>query len=188
MIGLARVIRTVALSAGLLAGMGSVMAQQAPAAPAAPSPEADIKAILAAPVVPTHLDVARQVLIASGLRTMFVNSTPNVVGALRVNFTRMRPELTRDIEASLKAVEEATDKFVNDGLDGAARFMAVRLTEVELKEVLAFMTSPTGKKYVEALPGFMDLVLPYLQIWTQEVNERMTGVFQQEMLKRGHKF
>lgn len=186
MMRLARVIRSVAFGAALVAGMGSAMAQQAPA-PGTANPEAEIKAILSAPVVPTHLEAARQVLIASGLRAMFVNSMPNVVGALRVNVTRQRPELARDIEASLKVVEESGARLIEDGLSGAARFMAVRLSESELKEVHAFMVSPTGKKYVDALPGFMDLVLPYVQVWSQEIGGQMTATFQQEMEKRGHK-
>lgn len=177
-------VRSVALGATLAAGLSAAQAQQAPAAP---GPEADLAKVLNAPVIPSHLSIAEQVLKASGLRTMFENSLPNVVGALRVNVTRQRPELAKDIEASLKVVEEQGAKLLDTGVSGAARLMASKLTEAELKEVLTFMTSPVGKKYVEALPGFMDLVVPYLQVWAQEAGGQMTRVFQEEMAKRGHK-
>ncbi|HRE20128.1 MAG TPA: DUF2059 domain-containing protein [Rhabdaerophilum sp.] len=177
-------VRSVALGATLVAGLAGAQAQQAPAAPNA---EADLAKILSAPVIPSHLAVAEQVLKASGLRTMFENSMPNVVGALRVNVTRQRPELAKDIEAALKTVEESGAKLIDSGVSGAARLMASKLTEAELKEVLTFMTSPVGKKYVEALPSFMDLVVPYLQVWSQEAGGQMTKTFANEMAKRGHK-
>ena len=177
-------VRSIALGATLAAGISAAQAQQAPAAP---NPEGDLSKILRAPVIPSHLAVAEQVLKASGLRTMFENSLPNVIGALRVNVTRQRPELAKDIEASLKTVEESSGKLIDSGISGAARLMASKLTEAELKEVLTFMTSPVGKKYVEALPGFMDMVIPYLQVWAQEAGGQMTKTFAEEMEKRGHK-
>jgi uncharacterized protein len=178
--------RSAVLGATLVAGLGAADAQQIPTL-GKPAPQSEIQKILSTPVVPSHLAVATEVLKASGMRTMFVNSLPNVIGALRVNVSRQRPELVKDIEAALKVVEQDSDKVVDGGLASAARFMAVRMTEAELKEVLVFMTSPTGKKYVETLPGFMDQVLPFLQIWSEEAGGAMSQMFQNEMAKRGHK-
>lgn len=177
--------RSLALAVGLVAGMGSVSAQQQQGA-TKEQMEA-IGKVLKAPLVPTHLAVAVDVLKASGLMTMFDNAMPNVVGALRVNVTRTRPELTKDIEAALKVVEAETTKVAADGLGAAARFLAVRMSEAELKEVLVFMTSPTGKKYVESLPPFMEQVVPYLEVWNQEAGARLMKTFQDEMARRGHK-
>jgi hypothetical protein len=147
----------------------------------------EIQKALQAPIVPSHLAMATEVLKASGMITMFQNAMPNVVGSLRVNVTRTRPELAKDIEEALKVVETEQTKVATDGVSGAARFLALRLSEAELKEVNAFLVSPTGKKYVDSLPGFMDMVVPYLEIWGQEATGRLMGVFQQEMTKRGHK-
>lgn len=147
----------------------------------------EIQKALQAPIVPSHLAMATEVLKASGMITMFQNAMPNVVGSLRVNVTRTRPELAKDIEEALKVVETEQTKVATDGVTGAARFLALRLNEAELKEINAFLISPTGKKYVDSLPGFMDMVVPYLEIWGQEATGRLMGVFQQEMTKRGHK-
>lgn len=147
----------------------------------------EIQKALQAPIVPSHLAMATEVLKASGMITMFQNAMPNVVGSLRVNVTRTRPELAKDIEEALKVVETEQTKVAADGVTGAARFLALRLNEAELKEINAFLISPTGKKYVDSLPGFMDMVVPYLEIWGQEATGRLMGVFQQEMTKRGHK-
>jgi hypothetical protein len=147
----------------------------------------EIQKALQAPIVPSHLAMATEVLKASGMITMFQNAMPNVVGSLRVNVTRTRPELAKDIEEALKVVEAEQTKVATDGVTGAARFLALRLNEAELKDINAFLISPTGKKYVDSLPGFMDMVVPYLEIWGQEATGRLMGVFQQEMTKRGHR-
>jgi uncharacterized protein len=139
------------------------------------------------PLMPSHLAVATDVLRHSGIVTMFTNSMPNVVGGLRANITRARPELTKDIEEALKVVEAELPSAIEEGLSESAGFLAAKMSEPELKEVLAFLTSAAGKKYVATLPGFMDEVVPYLQIWTQAVGQGATRRFGDEMAKRGHK-
>ena len=174
-------IRSLALAAALLLP-AAASAQQV-----SKETMEEIQKGLQAPIVPSHLAMATEVLRASGMITMFQNAMPNVIGSLRVNVTRTRPELARDIEDVLKTVETEQAKVAADGVSGAARFLAQRLTEAELKEINTFLTSPVGKKYVETLPAFMDLVVPYLEIWSQEASARLTLMFQQEMAKRGHR-
>jgi len=179
--------RSLAIAGSLFLAVPAAFAQ-APAAPAPAAPNGpSIQQILTTPFTPSHLALATEVLQASGLKTMFENSMPNVVGALRVNVTRQRPELAKEIEESLKEVEKQSAAALNDGINGASRFLAIRMTEPELKEVSAFLATPTGKKYVETLPAFMDQVVPYLEIWGEETNARLGKVFQDEMAKRGHK-
>lgn len=135
----------------------------------------------------SHIAIAVQVLKATGMTQIFQNAVPNVVGSLRVNFTRMRPELAKDIEESIKVVEADVTKVTDEGMKAAARFLAIRMSEAELKEVQTFLTSPVGKKYVDSLPGVTEDVVPFIELWGQEVTGRLTATFQQEMLKRGHK-
>jgi hypothetical protein len=178
-------IRSLALAAVLLAPVAA--SAQAPGQPVSKETMEDIQKALQAPFVPSHLALATDVLSASGMLTMFQNAMPNVVGALRVNVTRTRPELARDIEEVLKVVEAEQGKISADGINGAARFLAQRMNEAELKEVNTFLKSPVGQKYVATLPPFMDLVVPYLEVWSQEASGRMMTLFKDEMTKRGHK-
>ncbi len=173
-----------------LGGVCGAYAQTAPTrAPAVPGgmTATELEKALAATFTPSHLALAADVLRGSGLVTMFDNSLPNVVGNLRVNITRQRPELTKEIEESLKVVESEIAKVVTDGVNGAGRLLAIRLSEAELKEVNTFLTSATGKKYVAALPQMMEHLLPFLEIWKQEAGNRLMQVFRDEMAKRGHK-
>lgn len=185
MFGHISLFRSAFVAATLVAGASGAFAQTPTQVPQ--MPVAELERALSAPMVPTHLAVAVDVLRASGMSTMFDNAMPNVVGSLRVNVTRQRPELAKDIEEALKVVEADVKKAAEEGLQGAARLMAIRMSEAELKEVLVFLTSPAGKKYVEALPQFMEMAVPYLEVWSQQVGGRLTAVFQSEMAKRGHK-
>ncbi|OYU49097.1 MAG: hypothetical protein CFE31_06880 [Rhizobiales bacterium PAR1] len=180
-------LRSAALAALLMAGVGSAFAQQ-PAAPAPTAPTGpSVEEIMKTPFLPSHLAVANDVLKASGMRTMFENSMPNVVGALRVNVTRQRPELAKVIEECLAIVEKESGNVMNEGVTSAARFLAVRMSEAELKDVNTFLNTPSGKKYVEILPLFMDQVMPFIEIWSEESGARLSKIFQDEMAKRGHK-
>ena len=178
MIGFSRAFSVRALAlAGALVMSGAAFAQTAPA-PAAPQPPpANFPA--------SHIAIAAEVLKTSGLMRTFEASTPNVVQMLRANMSRTRPELVRQIEESLKVVEGKMIEMTNDGLKGAAGYLASRMTEAELKEVNTFLTSPVGRKYVETLPAFMEDILPYLAQWTQVVGQEAMVIFRAEMAKRG---
>ena len=141
----------------------------------------------AAPILPSHLAVATDVLKASGMITMFQNSMPNVIGGIRVNATRQRPELAKDIEASIAELEKQIPDLMQDGVATAGRFLAARMSEDELKLVNTFLNSPAGKKYVEVLPGFMEEVVPFLEEWNRIVTQAIGRAFSDEMIKRGHK-
>jgi hypothetical protein len=174
-----------ALALALLAT--PALAQQA--APAAQQPVGSplMQKAMESKFADSHIDMAAQVLKASGIGVMFQNAVPNVVGSLRVNVTRTRPELTKDIEESLKVVEADVIRVSDDGMKAAARFLAVRMPEAELKEVLTFLNSPVGKKYVDGLPGVTEDIVPFMEIWAPQVEGRLMQVFKDEMLKRGHK-
>lgn len=178
MIGFPRAFSLRALAlAGALAIAGAAFAQQANA-PRTPQPPPSNFA-------PSHLAIAAEVLKTSGLMRTFEASTPNVVQLIRTNVTRTRPELVRQIEESLKVVQDRMGDMTAEGLKGAAGYLASRMTEAELKEVNTFLTSPVGKKYVETLPNFMEDMLPYLEQWTQVVGQEAMVLFRSEMAKRG---
>jgi len=170
-----RVLALAGALAGALAVSGLALAQTAPVAPLVPP--ANLPA--------SHIAIAAEVLKTSGLMRTFEASTPNVVQMLRANVSRTRPELVRQIEESLKVVEGKMVEMTNDGLKGAAGYLASRITEAELKEVNTFLTSPVGRKYVETLPAFMEDILPYLEQWTQVVGQEAMVIFRSEMAKRG---
>lgn len=181
-----------ALAVSLLGGSALAQAPKAPATPTLAQQQEAVGSPLMKKAIETkfeesHLKAAGEVLKASGLGVMFQNAVPNVVGSLRVNYTRARPELAKDIEEALKVVEADVTKSTGEGLNAAARFLAVRMSEAELKEVLGFLNTAAGKKYVESLPGVTEDIVPFMEFWGQEVTGRLQKTFMDEMTKRGHK-
>lgn len=140
----------------------------------------------APPITPSHQAIATEVLVASGMNVMFQNALPNAISGIRQNVSRQRPELVRDIEASLAEIEKQIPEIASDGVAVASRFLAVRMSEEELKEVQKFLSSDVGKKYVAVLPAFMDDVVPFLEQWGQAAGQAINQAFRVEMQKRGH--
>ena len=71
-------------------------------------------------------------------------------------------------------------------VDIAAKIYAKRLSEAELKDVVAFFRSPSGKRYVETQPQVLDDLVGAMQDWSQDVSEYMMVRVRVEMGKRGH--
>jgi hypothetical protein len=67
-----------------------------------------------------------------------------------------------------------------------ARLYATRFTEAELKEVLAFYTSPTGKKLLVEQPQVAELGLKFAQDWANKLSDEVVGKMRDELKKRGH--
>ena len=68
----------------------------------------------------------------------------------------------------------------------AAKFYAQRFTEQELKEIVAFLRTPVGKKMVAQEPLALDDTFNYVQQWAPRVGEDVMNRFRAEMKKKGH--
>lgn len=151
-------------------------ASAAPTAPAAP----------AEPVIaPSHLALAREVMLNSGISRSFDSIIPAFSEQIKRN-SLTRPELNKDLDEVLNSLEPETTMQKQRMIDIAARIYAKRLSEAELKEIVAFFRSPAGKRYVETQPQVLDDLVGAMQDWTQEVSEYMMVRVRVEMGKRGH--
>lgn len=148
----------------------------APAAPASPAEPA---------IAPSHLALAREVMLNSGISRSFDSIIPAFSEQIKRNSVT-RPELTKDLEEVLNSLEPETTMQKQRMIDIAAKIYAKRLNEAELKEIVAFFRSPAGKRYVETQPQVLDDLVGAMQDWTQEVSEYMMVRVRVEMGKRGH--
>jgi hypothetical protein len=88
-----------------------------------------------------------------------------------------------DVAGKLRAdIGERGTELVNQ----AARLYAVRFTEQELKDALAFYKTPLGRKMVEEEPKILDQSLKDAQVWADKLSEEVIGRFRTEMKKLGH--
>ncbi len=138
-----RMLASAALAIGL-ATTHPATAQTPSAAPAADAPSA------------RQLELARQLVAASGMNATLSASLRNTVGQI---YAALKPAASADAEARRKvfadAEADATAKLVpqitESLVDGYARTFTVQ----ELSDVLAFYQSPSGRAMVAKTPQLM---------------------------------
>ena len=102
---------------------------------------------------PAALNYANQILVDIGMKPSLDQVVPGMLGQLEHNVTATRPELKDPLRATLLAIAPEFVKTEQGVLAKAAKFLASRMTEQELKDTAAFYESPTGKKFLEAQAG-----------------------------------
>ncbi|QRE72843.1 DUF2059 domain-containing protein [Methylobacterium aquaticum] len=169
------------LLAGLLAASvcSPALAQTKPAAPAAPT------AAQQAAITPSHLALAKEVMLSSGIARSFDSILP-AFGEQIKQAAVTRPELTKDLNEVLEKMQPELELQKQRIIDTASRIYANKLTEAELRDIATFFRSPSGKRYVETQPQVLDDMVQAMQTWTQEVSEYMMVRVRAEMGKRGH--
>lgn len=160
----------------------AVPAKPATATPAAPTPAANTQAPAFAP---SHMALAREVMLSSGIARSFDSIIPAFSEQIRQNAVT-RPELGKDLDEVLVGLQPEMEMQKQAMIDTAARIYATRLTEAELADIAAFFRSPAGKRYVETQPQVLDGIVQAMQGWTQEVSEYVMVRVRTEMVKRGH--
>ncbi len=134
---------------------------------------------------PSHLAVAREVAIGSGMvRSFDAITEPLLTSLQQMNVTR--PEIKKDLDEVVTQLRPELDLQKQQMIDAAARIFASRLREQELREIAAFFKSPAGVKYVETQPVILDDIVKELATWTQNVSEYVLIRARAEMKKRGH--
>ena len=161
--------------AALPVGAASAQQPAAPAQSAAPAP---------APA-PSHLAVAREVALASGIVRSIDVIPPQLFERLREQVIA-RPELSKDLNEILESLKPEMTLQKQKAIDAIALIYAGAMTEAELKDTIAFFNSPSGKKYVKTQPEVLDDLVREMQVWSQEVAEYVMVRVRAEMQKRGH--
>jgi len=134
---------------------------------------------------PSHLALAREVAISSGMTRSFdAMVEPFLEQLQQMNVTR--PEIREDLTKVVAQIRPELEQQKLKMIDNAAKAFASRLSEAELKEISAFYKSAAGAKYVQVQPGILDDVVRDLATWTQQTAQFVMSRAREEMGKRGH--
>jgi hypothetical protein len=169
-----------AAALALVAGAPSLaLAQAQPKAPAyLPS---------TAPVADTKFAQARELVQLAGIDKGFQGFVPEMLRELNGNVTRTRPELLTDMNKVMsEVIVPEFNKRTDEMTDQAARIVASSMTDDELKQTVAFLKTPGGKKYVEMQPQVMNGVIQSLDAWNRQLSVEMMDRVRAEMKKKGH--
>jgi uncharacterized protein len=162
-----------------------------PAAPAAPAPSPAAPAAPApVPGAPTAAAIAAadKILGVLGVKQSIALVVPGMLTELETNILRSRPELRDSLRATLRTIQPEFDKTAQQTYDAAATILASQMSEKEITDVAAFFESPSGKKYVEVTPVFLQKLTDVTTPWRDKLSTEIVERARQEMKKKGLDF
>ena len=135
---------------------------------------------------PGAIATAKELLQVKGATSMFDPLIPGIIESTKNIMLPTNPALFRDLnEVGAKLRTELGAKS-NEIVNEIARIYALKFTEAEMKEVIAFYKSPVGKKFVTEEPALIDQGLQHADAWAKQMAEEILNRFRAEMKKKGH--
>lgn len=130
--------------------------------------------------------VAKEVAKVTGAPSLFAPLISGVVEQAKLLFLQQNPNLSKDLnEVATKMRNDLAPRMVELN-DEVAKLYATNFTEPELKEILTFYKSPTGKKLLSEQPKVVGGSMKFAQDWANKLSEEVVGKLRDEMKKRGH--
>jgi uncharacterized protein len=134
----------------------------------------------------TNFPLAREVVVASGATRAFEGVIPSILKQSLSVFVQQNPDLTKDLTETIKGMAPDFEKRVSEIIDIVASVYATRFSEAELKDVLNFYRSASGKKLVAQLPSVLEESFIKTQEWSSKISEQIVVRLRADMKKRGH--
>jgi hypothetical protein len=129
---------------------------------------------------------ARELLQAKGATAMFEPIIPGIIENIKNTILPTNPGLFKDVnEVATKLRGELMPRRT-EVVDRIARFYALKFTEAEMKEIIAFYKSPVGRKFVTEEPPVIDQGLQSAEEWSRQMADEIMNKFRAEMKKKGH--
>jgi hypothetical protein len=169
---IARALRVGALTIAL--GMLATGALAQAPAPKGPPPSA------------AQVQLAREIIDASGAARAFDGIIPTIMQQAYASFLQQNPDLQKPLVEAITAIRGDFEKRQPEIVALMATAYASHFTEAELKELITFYRSPTGKKLVTELPGVLEESFARAREWGTKVSEEFIAALRAEMKKRGH--
>jgi len=154
----------------------AALAQQPAAEPATPA---------AANLTKNQLDLARSVVLGSGMGRSFEALVPTFAEQIRQLYVT-RPEIQKDLDTVLEQIKPEIEKKKEDLITAAARTMASHLSEADLGQIDTFFKSQAGQRYVAAQPLVLDDIFNDMRQWTSQTADFALARVREEMKKKGH--
>jgi len=135
---------------------------------------------------PSAVATAKELLVAKGATAMFEPLIPGMIENTKNTFLPTNPGLFKDINEVAAKLQTEFAPRREEVIDQIARLYAQRFTEAEMREVIAFYRSPTGRKFVAQEPAVIDEGLKNAEEWARTMSENVMNRFRAEMKKKGH--
>lgn len=136
---------------------------------------------------PAALKSAGEIVKVTGALELFNPIVPGVVEQSRQFFVQQNPMIANDINEVAAQIRKDYEGRISEVHTKVTEIYAANLSEQELKDVLAFYTSPAGKKFLVAQPKIVDESLKFAQEWANSLSDEVIGKMREGLKKKGHK-
>jgi hypothetical protein len=162
----AQAMRAVLLVFALAAVAGTAHAQQKPS--------------------PAAVKLAQEILDLKNAAALFKPMVPGVIERVKGMLSQTNMNLRKDLDDVAANLNKVYAPRTAEMMTEFANAYASRFSEAELKELVTWYRSPTGKKSIVLEPQLFEAVLTGLQDWQDQFAEEVIARFRVEMKKRGH--
>ena len=141
------------------------------------------------PTLPPPADslaAARELIQVMKATDQFKALLPIILQGLKPAFVQGRPEMEKDFDAILPAINEVAMRRVNELAEALAVIYASNFTVGEIHDLAAFYRSPTGQKFLTQQPLIARESIIAGQKWAQTLSLELKEAIAAELRKRGN--
>lgn len=135
---------------------------------------------------PAAVSMAKEIIDLKGSMGIFPSIIAGVIQQARDTFLQTNLTLEKPINETAAQLRTELAPRVNDVREIFAKLYAQRFTEQELKDILTFLKTPTGKKFISEEPIFLNESLSQAEQWSSSFSDEVMTKFRAEMRKKGH--
>jgi hypothetical protein len=132
------------------------------------------------------LKMAREIIDLKNATILFEPMVPGVIERVKSMLLQTSPTLRKDLDDVANNLRKVYAPRTTELLTDISWVYASRFSEAELKEILTFYRTPTGKKVISQEPAVFDDAMAGLPGWQEKFGEEVIARFRAEMKKRGH--
>jgi uncharacterized protein len=138
------------------------------------------------PPPPENLAAARELIQVMKATDQFKVLLPTIMQALKPAFVQGKPEMEKDFDPILPAINAVAARRVNELAEALAIIYASNFSVAEIHDIAAFYQSPTGQRYLAQQPIIARESLIAGQKWAQTLSSELRQAIGEELRKRGH--
>jgi uncharacterized protein len=138
------------------------------------------------PPPPENLAAARELVQVMKATDQFKALLPTIMQALKPAFVQGRPEMEKDFDAILPAINQVAARRVDELAEALAVIYASNFSVAEIHDIAAFYRSPTGQKFLAQQPIIARESLVAGQKWAQALSTELREAIADQLRKRGH--
>jgi uncharacterized protein len=129
---------------------------------------------------------AKELITVTGATTLFTPLIAGVVEQAKNLYLQQDPSLAKDLNEIATQLRNDLQPRFTELTDEIARLYATNFTDQELKDILTFYKTASGKKLLAEQPKLVDSSMKFAQDWAKRLSDQVVVKMRDELKKRGH--